>query len=87
MRQTIIYLNNEFLEFYFFTKNTVLHCVNFCFFSTYTFFCRVLGMHAVLRRGSPCLRMWRGRRPTMQTTKGSRHGGKGGDFGVPFGRL
>jgi hypothetical protein len=60
--------------------------VNFYFFNAYAFLCRVLGMCTMLHGGAPCLRMWQSGRPTVAIRKGSRHGGRGGGFGVLPGR-
>jgi hypothetical protein len=61
--------------------------INSHFFNSYVSLCRILGMRATPHGGSPCLRMWRGVRPIMSTTKGGRHRGKGGSLGAPLGRL
>jgi hypothetical protein len=62
-------------------------CVNFYFFNAYAFLCRASGVRVVPHGGSHYQRdasRWEANRAN---TKDSGHGGKGGGFGAPPGRL
>jgi hypothetical protein len=65
---------------------TFIYLYQFLLLNAHAFLHTVLGMHAAPYGGSPYLRTWQGRRPTVRMMNDCRYGSKRDGRGVPLGR-